>query len=439
MTMTLSPTPRSDLRPPILWGIAGLAVLMGVGLVWSMLAMVSGAVIASGQAVVRGEAKLVQTLDGGTVVQIAVKNGDLVKAGQVLVRLDPTAARVNLDAARSQLADALARRARLQAEQTGLGVGLAAPDFDYPPLPFARPDTARQEAAEAALFTVRADEIAGKRRQLADQLTQFSNQIAGTAAQIAAKQDQLRFLETDLANVQTLVTQGLAPQSQLLDKKRGQSDLLGQIAALQTEEARLNNSKHDSELTTLQGERAFREEVLTQLAEVSAKIDTLTLDIVTRAAQLQRVEIRAPEAGIVHQLAVTTIGGVAAAGATLLQVVPLSDGVDFQLRIDPKSVDQVYPGQPARVVMAAFNTRTTPQLMGTVTAVSPGTITDPVTGQSYYRAELTVPPAEIARLGDVVLMPGMPVEAFLTTGERSVMAYLLDPLSARLGRAFREE
>ncbi|MDZ4138395.1 MAG: HlyD family type I secretion periplasmic adaptor subunit [Erythrobacter sp.] len=426
---------HTSLRQPAMIGWIGMLVLVGVLGAWASFTVIGGAVIAQGQAIVHGKPKLVQSLDGGIIDAIAVQNGDQVTAGQLLVRLDPTLLTINLDIARGRLADALALKARLEAEQ----LGLAAPVFDYPDLPFATLDTARHEAGQRQIFAARAEVRHGRREQLAETLQQFGNQIKGTEGQITATRDQLLYLEKDLANVRSLVDQGLARQSQMTDLQRARADLLGQLSAQEADLARIRNAMRDSELETLQGEHSFMEDVVTELREVTAKTEELLLEIVTRSAQLDRIEIRAPVTGIIHEMQVATIGGVVAPGATMLEVIPLERGVDFELRVDPRAIDQVHPGQRAQVVMASFDPRNTPKLEGQVVTVSPGAITDPKTGQSFYRIALTVSPEELARLGDVRLMPGMPIEAFLETGDRTVLTYLLQPLTSQIRRAFREE
>lgn len=418
------------------WLGAGAAVLLLVVLVlWAMLTPIGGAVITEGQAVVRGEAKRVQSFDGGIVAAIETRNGERVEAGQVLLRLDATLVSTNLEIARGRLAEALVRQARLKAETLGHGT-LA---FSYPPLPFAVPETASQEVGQRQIFAARAEVLRGRGDQLVERLEQFSKQIAGVEGQIAAKRSQLEFAERELANVRRLADRGLARQSQALELQRMQADLLGQIAALEADAGRLVNARRDAELETLQANRSFREDVLTELRSVTAEVEELTLEILTRKDQLSRVEIRAPVAGIVHQMDVTTLGAVIAPGERILEIVPLEEGIDFELRLDPRHVDQVWPGQAAGVVIAALSSRTTPTLEGSVRQISPGVVTDPETGARFFRLMLTVPPEELARLGSAELTPGMPVEAYLRTRERSVMAYLLEPLSAQLRRAFREE
>lgn len=441
MTALTTPLPApgglsliTDTRHPARTGLIGLVVLVGVFGGWAQFTQISSAVIAGGQAMVHGRPKLVQTLDGGVVQSIAVQNGDIVQQGQLLLQLDPTLLAINLDIARGRLAAALALKARLTAEQLGQ-TDLV---FNYPALPFIRPDTTAEEAGQREIFAARAAVLQGGRAQLTEAQLQLDNQIAGVAGQVTAIRDQTGLLQRDIDNQTTLVQQGLSRQSQLGDLQRAMSQLGGQLASLEAEQARLINAQRDRELETLQAERTFMEQVVTDLRDVTTQVEELTLEIVTRSAQLDRIEIRAPADGIINELQVTTIGGVIAPGATILEVVPLGQGMDFELRVDPRSVDSVYQGQMAQVQMTAFDTQSTPKLTAHVTTISAGAVTDPRTGQSFYRVGLEVSADELARLGDVTLMPGMPVEAFLQTGDRSVLTYLLAPIVTHLQRAFRE-
>ena len=424
----------TDTRRPARTGLIGLVLLLGVFGGWAHFTQISSAVIAGGQAIVHGRPKLVQTLDGGVVQSIAVQNGDIVQEGQLLLQLDPTLLAINLDIARGRLAAALALKARLTAEQ----LGQTELQFSYPALPFTRPGTTAEEAGQREIFAARAAVLQGGRAQLAEAQLQLDNQSAGVAGQVTAIRDQMGFLQRDIDNQTTLVAQGLSRQSQLGDLQRNMSQLGGQLAGLEAEQARLINAQRDRELETLQAERSFMEEVVTDLREVTTQVEELTLEIVTRSAQLDRIEIRAPADGIINELQITTIGGVVAPGATILEVVPLGQGMDFELRVDPRAIDSVYQGQMGQVQMSAFDTQSTPKLTAHVTTISAGAVTDPRTGQSFYRVGLEVSADELARLGDVTLMPGMPVEAFLQTGDRSVLTYLLSPIVTHLQRAFRE-
>ncbi|MFZ5749517.1 MAG: HlyD family type I secretion periplasmic adaptor subunit [Pseudomonadota bacterium] len=436
MSATVQDVPRlkDDLRSPaIMGGVAFLLLIVGI-VYWATTTMISGAVIAAGQTVVHGKPRVVQTLDGGEIAEILVRNGDRVTAGQVLLRLDPTLAKVNLDISRTRLAEALAQRARLEAEQ----LGLEAPVFTYPDLPFDRPDTTLQEQGQREIFAARAEVLRGQRERLKETDSQVQAQIRGLEGQIKAVKEQLDLLAKDREKISGLVEQGLARQAQLSELQRSEADLTGRLAGLEADLSRSRTAIRDAELETLQGERAFKESVVTELREVTASIEELTLDIVNRTAQLGRMDLRSPADGIVHQMQATTVGGVLAPGATILEVVPVGEGLDFELRLDPRAVDQVLPGQRAKVVFSGLPRHETPELHGQITAISPGVVTDPASGQHYYRVDLSIPPEELRRLGDQELVPGMPVEAFLDTGEHSVMNYLLQPLTAEFRRAFRE-
>ncbi|WP_126975412.1 HlyD family type I secretion periplasmic adaptor subunit [Frigidibacter oleivorans] len=425
---------KTGLRLPLMLGAVGSVLLLGALVGWAAVTPIGSAVIASGQAVVRGQPKLVQSLDGGIVAAIEVANGARVARGDLLLRLDPTLLAVNLDIARGRLAEALAWRARLEAEQQGL----ASLRFVYAALPFALPDTARAEAGQTRIFEARRILLSGQEAQGREKVAQLDNQIAGAEGQLAATRERLSLLDSELADFRRLKDQGLVRDSQVKELQRDRAEVAGEIAALQAEAARLANALRDAELTTLQDRRSFTEQVVTELREVTAEIEELTIEIVTTMAQLDRVEIRAPADGVVHELAATTIGGVIAPGATILQIIPLDEGVEFELQVDPRRIDEVWPGQPAQLAIASLDSRDMPKLAATVASVAPASVRDPVSDRAFYRVTLEVPPGELARLDGVSLVPGMPAEAFLETGSHTVLSYLLDPLASQLDRAFRE-
>lgn len=420
-------------RPTIIGAVAAVALFAAL-IFWAETTRIEGAVTATGQAVVRGKPKVVQSLDGGVVEEIRVANGDRVAAGDLLMRLDPTLLKVNLDIARTRLAEALARKSRLEAEEQGL----AAPVFAYPSLPFDRPDTVAAEAGEARIFAARVEINTGRRAQLAERLDQFETQIRGMAAAISAKQEQIGYLERELGNNQTLYDQGLVRESQLLQLRRSKAEMAGALAEAEADQARVRNSMKDAEIGVAQEERQFREQVVTDLGKAQTEIEELILQIVTTARQLDRVDIRAPTAGIIHEMQVTTQGGVVPPNGTILQVIPVEDGVEFELSLNPREVDQVYVGQKAQVVFSAFDQRATPRLLGHVARISPTAVSTPEGERSFYRLSLVLEKGEIERLKEASVVPGMPVEAFLETGEHTVMSYLLQPITSQLMRAFRE-
>jgi len=412
-----------------------LLLVVVVGL-WANLTMISGAVIATGQIAVAGKPRAIQSLDGGTLETLAVAEGDLVEAGDLLARLDPTLLQINLDMAQGRLAASLARLARLKAEQAGFDELI----FSYPALPFPRPDTRAYEEGERRIFTARAMTRQGEQDRLAEALRQFDNQIIGITGQLDAIDRQATLLNRDLLNITNLISQGLARQSEASTIEQRLAALAGEQASLRSELARLANARRDQELTTLQEERAFMEGVVTELREATALTEELILEIVTRQSQLDRVEIRAPVAGVVHDLQIAAAGEVAQPGATLLHIVPTADELTFEVIVEPHTIEDVYPGQVAQVIIASRNPQSAPRLDTNVVTVSPDVIEDERTGLNYYRATLRAAPEDLTEAGlePGDLVSGMPIEAFLQTGERTVLAYLLQPVTDHLRRAFRE-
>ena len=432
---TLHPVPQDDIGRSGRASLIGGLALMGLFIAWAQLTPISGAVVAPGQATVPGKPRVVQSLDGGRVERIVVENGDQVVAGQVLLQFDPRLIQAKLDVARGRLVAALALRARLEAEQAGAETLR----FSVPDLPFEMPDSTAAEAGQRQIFAARAALREGRAAQRVERVAQMSNQIESVMAQIAASEAQLALLQGELANAETLVGKGMMRKAELLDLQSRQAGLLGDIAGRRAEVARLQNASRDAELDVDQAERAFHEEVAVELRKTMTEIEEMILEVITLNDQLARVDIRAPSDGVIHEMQVTTEGGVVAPGETILQVVPQGNGVEFEMRLPAQDLDRVHVGQAAQLVFPSLDQRSTPRLEAVVASVSPAAITDPQTGQNFYRLKIAVTPAELARLGTAEVLPGMPVEAFLQTGDRSVMSYLLAPLTRQAMLAFREE
>ncbi len=429
------PVLRTELRGVARIG-AIFSVVMFLGAVAaSAVIQISGAVIAPGTVAVAGKPKSVQHLDGGIVEEILVSDGDAVEAGDVLLRLDSTVLEANLDIYKTRLTDALALRARLEAERSG------SKDMTFSSGSSLLSDVPQETSREGQreIFRTRQEVQKGRRQQLAEKVEQYNNQVAGTKAQIAAKRKQLKLIARELEAMSKLREKGLVRESVVLSLQRNQADLLGQIGEHESELARIANSIRDTELEILLLEEQFREEAVVELREITTSIEELTQQIVSTQKQLDRVRIRAPVSGLVHEMQVVTVGGVVPPGAVIMQIIPHEKGNQFETRVNPASIDQVFIGQEARIRLLAANHRTTPTLTGQVTGISPDAVTDEASGLSYYRVLLTISPEEKARLGDMALVPGMPIEAFVQTGDRSILSYLLRPLSDRLNKAFREE
>lgn len=429
------PKPRTGLGFAGRLGAFGVAALFAIGFGWSYLTTIQGAVIAPGSVVVLGKPKSVQHLDGGVVEEIRVADGEKVSAGDLIVRLDPTLLRANLEIYRNRLAEALARRARLEAEVSGRE---EIEPVEQSPL-LKGVDLAARETAQRELFVTRRAVQEGRRAQLDEKIVQFGNQITGVEGLIASKRAQLDLTSQELEKIGTLAEKGLALDSQIISLRRTEADLLGQLAEHQSELARINNSIRDTELEILKGENEFREKAVTELAEATNSAEELTQQILSTEKQLERVEVRAPVDGVIHELQVVTVGGVVAPGATIVQIVPTNEGMEFETRVDPTSIDQVFVGQTARLRLSALNQRTTPEIYGAVKWMSPTSVVDEATGQSFFRVQVAAPGEELARLGEIELVPGMPAEAYLQTGERTVLSYLIRPMTDHIMAAFREE
>lgn len=435
MNENAQPQLKTGLTRTATAGVIAAIVLFSGAIAWAQLTRISGAVIAVGSVEVEGKPKSVQHLDGGIVERIAVSDGQQVDEGDVLMQLDDTLLRANLLIYRTRLSEALATRDRLVAEQTEA----AEITFDFSEPLIGDAETDLHRTGQTRIFEARRELEAGRKEQLREKTNQFGNQIEGVTGLIAAKQEQYDLLEQERLSLVQLTEKGLARSSQVLALRRQQADLLGQISEHRSELARIQNSIRDTELEVLQGERQLREEVVTGLREVTTQIQELRQQIISTRKQLDRVAIRAPKAGRVHEMQITTVGGVVPPGGTIMQIVPRDENLGFRTRIDTASVDQVYVGQQAKLRFTAFNQRSTPELWGQVANISPTSVLDEVTGQNFFWVRVVAQEGEVERLGDLELVPGMPVEAYLQTNERSVLSYLTKPMTDQVNQAFREE
>jgi len=426
---------RRSIRLHLAVGLAVVAILAGGLGGFSATQQFSGALIAPGQIVVESNVKKVQHPTGGVVGEVRARDGDRVKAGDIVVRLDDTVTKANLAIVTKNLDAALARAARLEAEQRGFD------KIKFPPQLLARadvPDAAAVMASETKLFEVRVNGRVGQKAQLRERITQLNDEIAGLTAQEKAKDQESALVDKELAGVRQLYEQRLVQLSRLTTLERDAARLNGERAQYIAAMAQAKGKITETELQIIQVDKDMVSEVSKDLREANDKIGELIERKVTAEDQLRRVDIRAPQDGIVEQSNVHTVGGVITAGDTLMLIVPQTDDLQVEAKVNPQDIDKLQVGQQTLLRLSAFNQRTTPELNGVVSRVSPDVNTDQRTGQSYYTIRVSMPPEEIARLGEVKLIPGMPVEAFVQTGERTLLSYLMKPLSDQLMRAFRE-
>ncbi len=429
-------TPRIGWGRTALLGTIMLTGAVGGGVAWANYAMLSSAVIASGNVAVAGQPKSVQHLDGGIVSGIAISQGDTVEDGQLLIALDAITIEANLRIYERRLRSALVQRARLQAELE------QSQRFDLPVAKaqeFDLGDLTAPGARQSEMMAARAQNRQSEWAQYDEKLAQFGNQIAGVQGLMRQKVRQIEGYTGELNALKILVAKALAPKSRLMALERAEADLRGQVAEHLSEIARIKNSITEARLAQEQIAKTFRERVLEELETVEGSIDELTQQLQSTRSQLSRVEIRAPVSGTIHELNVFTIGGVVQPGQTVMQIVPASSDHELEVFVDPQSIDEIGPGQPVTIRFPAFHQSKTPELFGTVGTISPASVVDEQSGVAFYRVIVLLPPEQEARLNGKTLIPGMPVEAQFPTGERSVLSYLVKPLGDNLTKAFREE
>lgn len=426
--------PWREMRRATLFGVATIAVLFGTVGLWAATAPLAGAVIASGRIVVESNVRRVQHPSGGVVAEIRVKDGDHVKAGDVLVRLDETHARASLALIEIELRRFQARKARLEAERDGK------PDFVLPQDLIERasdPAIVQAVEGERSLFRSRREAAEGQTSQFRERIAQSREEIRGLAAQVEAKRTQSSLIRQELEGVQKLYDQSLVAISRLTALQREASRLVGEEGSLVADTARVKGRIAETELQILQIAQDLRREVTTELRDVDGKIADLSERRIAAVDQLARTEMRAPQDGIVHQATVHTIGGVIAPAEQIMLIVPQTDGLVVEARIEPQMIDRLRVGQAVVLRFPAFDSATTPDLHGKLAQVAADAATDEKTGVSYYTARVSLEQVELARLGGKSLVPGMPVETFIQTGMRTALAYLVKPLQDQVTRTFR--
>ena len=430
-----SPTRRSMRRHVVAAAVVVLVLVVGVG-GWGATAVISGAVVASGSLVVDSNVKKVQHPTGGIVGELRVRDGDRVHAGDIVMRLDETVTRANLAIITKGLDELMARKARLESERDGWDTiifpgQLVAGASD--------PDRAAAMDSERKLFNLRKTARSGQKAQLRERVAQLGEEITGLAAQQNSKAKEIALLERELAGVRDLWKQNLVQLSRLTALEREAARLDGERGQLIAAAAQAKGKIAETALQILQIDQDIASEVAKELREVDGKIGEFVERKVTAEDQLKRIDVRAPQDGTVFQLAVHTVGGVITAGDPIMLIVPEADNLSVEVKVNPQDIDQLQINQKAILRFSAFNARTTPEIEGTVTRISADTSTDQRTGVSYYTIRIAMPAQQIERLGDVKLLPGMPVEAFVQTGERTMLSYLMKPLHDQIMRAFREK
>jgi membrane fusion protein, type I secretion system len=417
----------------------GLRVLLAVALIaggWAVLMPLAGAVVVPGNLVVQSNVKTIQHPTGGVVAEIAVRNGQHVGNGDLLLRLDATQAQASLQMVSKQLDEIRARIARLIAERDGLA------QLETPAELTARSSEANIKTlllSEETLFKARASARRSQIDLLQSKVSQLGEEIAGLDAQVASKTKQLELITGELSGVQELYDKRLVPLTRLTALQRESARIEGERGQLVSAIAETKSKIGEARLQIVRIDQDFRTDVVKELGENRGKEAELVERAVAARDLLDRIEVRAPTSGVINQLAAHTVGGVVRAGDQIMEVVPDSDDLQIEARLQPNDIDQVRTGQKAFVRFSAFNQRVTPQLTGAVTYVSADISHDPQTNAPYFTVRVALSEEERRRMAGLQLVPGMPAEVFMQTGSRTMMNYLLKPLTDQMRRAFVEQ
>lgn len=429
-----SPVLAHSIRAHMLAAAAIVVLLVGGVGGWAVFTEISGAVIARGTVVVESTVKQVQHRDGGIVREILVQDGDEVAAGALLIRLDDTQERTKQSIILNELAELYARRARLAAERDG------EESIAFPSRYEIEDSEAIQdiEAGQTDLMQARKGSLSKRGQQLEEQISQLEQQMHGLDAQQSAKQAEIGLLDDELSGVQTLFDKKLVTQDRVTALKRDrarlegeQTDALSQIAGLQEAVGERRTQIH-------QIDEENRAEILQELQDVGSRIAELELQKIAVEDELSRLQIRAPRSGYVNQLAAHTIGGVVHPGETILQIVPRGDLLVIEAEVAPADIDQLSSSQDAIIRFPGLDHRTTPRLAARVKTIAADVTLNEATQTQFYRVRLEIPQDELAKLDGQKLVPGMPVEAFITTTKRTVLSYLMKPITDQIAHALRE-
>jgi HlyD family secretion protein len=416
-------------------GLALLGLFGGTVGVWAAISTLSGAVVAPGQFVVDSSIKKVQHPTGGIVGELKVREGDRVKEGDLLIRLDETITKANLQIVVKQLEELLGREARLQAERDGASEITLPPEFAGR---LNEPAIAKIVTAERSLFEARRSARQGQKSQLEKRISQLRDEIEGIRAQQTSKARESVLIADELKGVRELYQKNLVQLPRLSALERDAASIEGQRGQLIATVAQAEGRIAETSLQIIQIEEELRAEAMKELREVQARVSELVERRVAAEDQLRRVDIRSPSTGYVHQLNVHTIGGVISPAEPAMFIVPMDEALDLEARVMPQDIDQLTIGQHANVRIHASNPRTTPELNGKVSRISADVSRDQQTGIPFYTIRVTIPRDEIKRLGELRLQAGMQAEVFVQTHDRTPFEYLMKPLEDQFARAFRE-
>lgn len=418
-----------------LFGFSVVSVFFGGFAAWSALAPLESAVVADGQVIVASSRNVVQSEKGGVVREILHRDGDRVTAGSILVRLDSTKASAVFQLLLGRSYEVKALRARLEAERDGLDAIQFPPDLAQDA---ADPGIQAAVGGQMRVFDVRRGTILNQTAILNQKIEEYNEEIKGLRIQIAAQSEQLNTLTEETADLGQLVDKGLSSKSRLLELRRTASNIKGAQGENQAEIARVEQAISAARLQMLDLKNRQMDEVVSQLREVDAELSDLEEKLRAAGHDLKETEVSAPKSGIIVGTTIHTVGGVVAPGALMMEIVPDNEQLIVEARIRPQDIDYVKEGQLASVRLIGFNLRVTPTVDGKVTYVSADSLVDQTTKMSYYLAKIEVDLRAKPDTANLKLQPGMPTQVMVITGTRTLLDYLLAPITDGISRAFRE-
>jgi epimerase transport system membrane fusion protein len=416
----------------------GMAVLLGtIGVMgtWSYLAPIDSAASASGFVTVKSHSKTVQHLDGGIVKELIAKDGDIVSEGDILLTLDGSEIKAQLEILRGQQITFAAQVARLAAERDRLGQVIYPKEVQN--LSDARVVEAQQ--SENQIFTARKNAHEGEVSVLNQRINQLNSRIQGLQGQKTSKQELKASYTEEAKDLRELLAEGFADKQRLRDLERSLSASTGEIASLSSEIASSEMQIGETRLQILQIQKQFQEEVANKLSEVQAQLYDINQRLTATVDKVNRIQIKAPSAGRVMGLSIHNVGGVITPGRPILDIVPQGEELIIDARVSPMDIDRVHVGLVAEVRFSAFKQALTPKMMGKLTILSADKLIDERTGAPYYSAKIELTPDSYVKLGNMELLPGMPADVLINTGERTVFEYLMQPITNAFARAFIED
>ncbi|MCV3757680.1 HlyD family type I secretion periplasmic adaptor subunit [Rhizobium sp. TRM96650] len=418
-------------------GYTTVFVLLGGMAAWAAFTRINGAVVASGIIEVASNRQVVQHLTGGVVGKINVHEGDRVNAGDVLMRLDDTFDQSELAVIESQLYSLMGTAARLIAEQDEKD------EIRFDPEMVERaktdPEVAEIIDGQTRLMKARRETRDKQIGQLTERKNQIAKQNEGLDSRIAALETQLGLISQELEAQNKLLKQSLTNASRVLQLQREEAEISGTISQAKSSIAENAGKVAEIELAVLNIDSDMREEATTSLREIEAKIAELKENRTAKHETLSRMDITAPVPGVVLGMQVHALRSVIKPADALMFIIPQENDLVIKTQISPTQIDQVHVGQVAHIRFGAFDHRSTPEIFGHVTKVAADVLQDQRTGATYYQAEIKPDAGEMLKLGeDKHVMPGMPVETFIQTSERSPLEYLVKPLADYFAKAFRE-